>query len=333
MKKLIFTVILFFGIAFGQDSLLLVPDSLSAGTALDSLSRDTIVIIDTVEIISQKKDTLTQKVKPGQDGFDKIIRYFNDIKITNKLTLFVFLEAILLILAAWVISRLLDKISGHKSKRKPKKFFSAFITFLKIIIWISVLYMIGLMAFLEVQIFLWLIAILLIIIITAASVPFFRNIVGGFYISIAGTFREGDQISIDKYNGKVKSINWRYVVIIDEENSQTSIPNSVFLKKPVKNINLGEVEAFTSIKFEFPAEYDIREVTRVLREAGQSSPYAHNKMEPKVYLTKTDFVTGKNYFEIQLYVIDSKFENLLTDSINSSIVNYFKSRNEQKPKR
>ena len=58
------------------------------------------------------------------------------------------------------------------------------------------------------------------------------NVISGVLILIYQPFKVSDQITIDKYSGKVIDINLRYTTVVSEER-EILIPNSFLFSKPI----------------------------------------------------------------------------------------------------
>ncbi len=312
-------------------------DTVINKTFEDFLLHDTVYVakVETVNIakpetIKTKSDSIKRQ-DSSLSKFDLVIpkphttakdsSFFNFLKIVGEITFWTILEIVFIILIGIILIKLLDKFKNSPLAKERLPFLQTILVIARLIIWIFIFYLILNLLIGDTKEVALVIIVISIIIFGVASIPLIRNFIGGIFISIVRPFEVGNFIKILDNSGQVQSIGWRSTKIISGENNVVYVPNSLFLTNSVANINIGKKEQLISLEFEFPAEYNSNYIISVLRDSAISSPYAYGKKEVKVFLAKADFITNTNKYKVNVYIFDSRFENELSDSINSYILN------------
>ena len=272
-----------------------------------------------IPIVIFKKDTslsIPAKAKKGllenlQSAPKELIESIN---FWSLLQLFIWL------LVGAGLVKLIDKVEKLNFFKNVIPFLPALLPILKIFIWISIFYIIIFWDFNISQGFVWIILLIVFSVFSIAAIPFFKNIIGGFYISLVSPFHVGNNIVINNYKGQVKNITWKSVKILTEDNNIITIPNNIFLTIPVTNISLGDKARLITMEFVFPVSFDSETAGRYLKEAAFSSPYISNYYKPEVFLINTDIVNKLNKYALHVYIIDVKFENNFRSLINNSVL-------------
>ncbi|MBZ0198466.1 MAG: mechanosensitive ion channel family protein, partial [Ignavibacteriaceae bacterium] len=242
--------------------------------------------------------------------------------------LFTVFEIILLLFAGALLTRLIDRIKLFVSTRNIKKTLPVLLAGLKVFLWIIILFSIISLFITQTDELIAALFLIGLILLGVAAIPFLRNLVGGFYISLSKPFEIGDYISVKSYSGEITEIGWRSTIIVTEERSFVNIPNSVFLFDAVENVNVGQKEQLVSLNYEFPIDYDNNLIIKILRESAISSPFLFGRKEPSVLLENTDYIKRINKYKLNLYIFDSKFENEMIHSINQAILAAVKNKIE-----
>ncbi|MFH0734833.1 MAG: mechanosensitive ion channel domain-containing protein [bacterium] len=272
--------------------------------------------IDTfnIPLFSYKKHPISE------NNFD-----INSINIINYINFWTFLRIFLLIIIGIFFNKVFDFV---KKKNKYKISFHllfVFITIIKALMWLSIGYLILYQLFNKTTEFILIFIFLFLIFVGTSLLGILKNLAGGFFLSIKVPFNVGDYISINSNTGIVKNIEWLNTKVTTESGSEITIPNSLFIRFPVTNINLGEKEKQIIMEFSFPSGYKIEQIQNIIYEAALSSPYTYIKKEPEVFLTKCNFIDNITEFKLLVYTIDSIFENELRSSINLFVNNAIKS--------
>lgn len=330
-RKIIFIIALFcFSSIFAQiDSAAKISSFVdSSKTIIDSTKNDSISVINSNSVINsviKKIDTINiplfspNKLNEQNNGLN--LDSINILKYVNYWTI---IRIIFLLVLGLIFNRIIDIIRKNKKVKTSIPFLFVFITSLKVLLWITIAYLVSYQIFSKTTEFILIFVIIVLVFIGIALIDLLKNLTGGFYLSIKIPFEKGDYISIKNHTGIVEEIFWLNTKIVTDSGSEMNIPNSLFLIEPIKNVNKGEKEKQLSMEFSIPNNYDIAFIKKVILEAALSSPYMYVKKQPEVYLIKTDFILGVYSFKLLVFTIDTKFENELISSINIFVNNALK---------
>ena len=290
-------------------------------TDTGSVSRGQTDIAKIQKTDTTSKEETKQSLQTSQSLNSNPPEYtFDVLKILKSISLWTLIENLIILLIGISLFRLLGKFSKSGFVLNKGIYLRSIIDFLKILLWLIIIYIIIIRMFGEAkEIFLGLIIIGLVL-LGISAVPFLRNVVGGLFILWSRTFEIGDYINIGDFKGKVEVIGWRSTSIITVEGSLVSIPNSLFMENPVTNINIGQKEHLVSVDFEFSSSFNSSVIKQVLEEAALSSPYSYNLKKPKVILKGTDFMNMINKYELNLFLYDAQFEDDLKNSLNETVL-------------
>ena len=318
-KKFLIFSILIYSCAYAQTG---ISDSVTV--------KDTVVKTETTipQKIYKYFDTIKVPVfkatEINSNSINNEIESLNIFKYINFWTLF---RILFFIVIAIIINKILDAIRKNKKIREEYIFIARAVTILKIFLWSGIAYLLLYQLFSNTTELILIFVLLSIIFIGISFIEVFKNIVGGFYISLKNPFEINDFISVKDTTGKVKRINWLTTQIITEAGCEVHLPNSYFLNSVIKNINKGEKEKQIALIFRFPTELEVTAIKAILFEAALSSPFTYVKQRPEVYLIESNYAEKWYEFKVNVYCIDSLLENQLKNSINLHINNALKSEN------
>ncbi|MGK9476850.1 mechanosensitive ion channel domain-containing protein [Melioribacter sp. OK-6-Me] len=237
------------------------------------------------------------------------------------------LEALFLIFIAFVIFRLLNRSSKSTLARRLPLFSTHLVPALKAITIILIAYLvINLIFDMSKEILLGLL-IIVIITMALASVPVIKNLIGGFILTYNPPFGKGDIIHVQEYTGKVVEVNLRHTTIVTDNGSNVSLPNSIFLSKPVENINIGNREQKITINIDLPSSMEHDRIIKILKEAALSNPYLYTRKKVEVFLKKSDALDNTNTYEVNFYIFDRQFYDESLNHFNQTVANKIKSVN------
>lgn len=176
-------------------------------------------------------------------------------------------------LTRWVISKSFISAS-EKLKVDPTKY-KFFKNAVSLIIWIialgAIVSLIPKLKALAITLFAG--AGIFIAILGFAAQQAFSNIVGGIFIVIFKPFRVGDMIKVGTLDyGVVEDITLRHTVIINFENKQIIIPNSVISSETILNDNIGDTKVCQWIKIGIDYTSDIRKAISIIQEVAMNHP-------------------------------------------------------------
>jgi small-conductance mechanosensitive channel len=320
MKKIFLLILIFL------NSILLAQSTLN-----DSITVKDSVTINKVNVpqkIYKYFDTITVPVfKTNNNTSNSIATEFESLNIFKFVNFWTILRIAVIILIALIINKLLDSIRKNKKIKQEYIVVSRLINILKILLWFGVIYLLLYQLFSNTTELILVFLLISIIFLGISFIDVFKNLVGGFYISLKSPFGINDNITIKEITGKVKQINWLTTIIITESGCEVHVPNAFFIYLSVKNINKGEKEKQLSFIFKFPSNIDIELIRKILFEAALSSPFTYTKQKPEVYFLESNYVEKWFEFKVNIYCIDSLFENQLKNSLNLHIYDALKSEN------
>ncbi|HPN38894.1 MAG TPA: mechanosensitive ion channel [Melioribacteraceae bacterium] len=273
-------------------------------------------------------DTVKAPILPNtkvyENTLENDLEALNIFKYINFWTIF---RILVLLTIAIILNKLLDYIRKNKKIREEYLFTARLITIIKIFLWLTVIYLLLYQLFSNTIEIILIFVLVSIIFVGISFIDVFKNIVGGFYISLKNPFEISDFINIKEFTGKVKRINWLTTQLITEAGCEVHIPNAFFIYSAIKNINKGEREKQITFNFRFPNNIDINLLKKILTEAALSSPFTYVKQKPEVFLIESNYAEKWYEFKVNIYCIDSLLENQLKNSINLHINNALKTEN------
>ncbi len=273
-------------------------------------------------------DTIKAPVlKPAEVKSDSFETELDALNIFKFISFWTFVRILFFILIAFVLNKLIDSIRKNKKIKEEYIFIARLVTILKVLLWFSIIYLLLYQLFSNTTELILIFLLISVIFLGISFIDVFKNIVGGFYISLKNPFEINDFISIKETTGKVKRINWLTTQIITEAGCEVHLPNAFFIYSSVKNINKGEKEKQITFNFRFPNNIDIDLLKKILSEAALSSPFTYVKQKPEVYFIESNYAERWYEFKVNIYCIDSMLENQLKNSINLHIYNALKSEN------
>lgn len=267
-------------------------------------------------------DTVSMNKNQGKKAERSISE--DTFRIIKEFNIGILIKIVLLLLTGYLLSKLIDKIILVRKKEKRFGRSKAVAGILKTLIWLVAGYMvITIFVNISYDVIPFLIGAV-IIFIGVAMIPFAFNLAGGLFVSFTMPFVENDYIVMKDYRGTVKNITLKATYISSEEQGIVLIPNSYFLKNPVANASKSKAEHTLVIDFDFPLEYETKNLLSVIQDAALSNPYTSAKSGIKVFLKETDLVKKTQKIELYVNICDSRFENELRNMLNLNILQTLK---------
>jgi small-conductance mechanosensitive channel len=110
--------------------------------------------------------------------------------------------------------------------------------------------------------------------------------VSGFIILLDRSMAIGDDISVDKYSGKVTKINTRYTVLRGSDGGEAIIPNEMLITTAVHNYSLSDRAVAISTDLTVPYHTDVEKILPILTQAAAQVPRVLQDPAPAGLLTK-----------------------------------------------
>ena len=111
------------------------------------------------------------------------------------------------------------------------------------------------------------------------------NYVSGFAILLEGSFRVGDSVKIDSFEGQITNINTRYTVVRAPNGRESVVPNEMFIVNRVENLSLENKRVAFSTKLQVDYASDVELARRLLVEAATSQSRVLADPSPNAMLT------------------------------------------------
>ncbi|MEO9804766.1 MAG: mechanosensitive ion channel family protein [Reichenbachiella sp.] len=310
MKK-VWLILLFVGPVInlaGQSDT--IPDTLQVRQVVPEVS----AIDDKIQETSRKVLGQPSKGKsanaPGPASITELI------SVSNIFWTFVFLVTGYLVIK--LITRVLE-ISAEKST-KYRITIKSFIPIIKIIGWITVLFLIVAGIYQPPAATILAFSASIGVAVGFASQDILKNMFGGIMILFDRPFKSGDKIEVGDYYGEVVEIGLRSTRIITPDDSLVSIPNSQIMNSSVSNANAGEPNCQVVAEIYLPLDVNAAEVRSIATQAAQVSKYVFlNK--PIVVIFLNEFKDRKPLLKMRLkaYVQDIrdefKFKSEMTEIV------------------
>jgi len=110
------------------------------------------------------------------------------------------------------------------------------------------------------------------------------NYVSGFIILFDRSLSINDLITVDKYSGKVSTINTRYTVLKGLDGVESIIPNEMLVSSPVQNLSLTDRSIWMSTDVGVAYNTDIETLLPQLEDAVKTVSRVSTESLPSAYL-------------------------------------------------
>lgn len=229
-------------------------------------------------------------------------------EIVSKITTGKIAQAIVVLLATYLILKLLDKLIIWLSERIAKEWrlrVKQFLPFLRmVVLTIVIVFLMNLFLNLSPE------NILAVTGTVAVALGFaFKDYVSSIIAGIVGLFespyRVGDRITIGDNYGEVVSYGLRSIKIQTPDDNRVTIPHNKIWTEAVANSNTGALEAQVVTKFYFAHEIDVNLVKKILYRVAQTSKYTQLKLPIVVVMQEKPW---GSMFKLKSYPLDARDE-------------------------
>ncbi len=111
------------------------------------------------------------------------------------------------------------------------------------------------------------------------------NYVSGFAILLEGSFRVGDSVKIDNFEGQITNIYTRYTVVRAANGRESVVPNEMFIVNRVENLSLENKRVAFSTKLQVDYGSDVELARTLMVEAAIAQTRVLSDPEPGAMLT------------------------------------------------
>ena len=218
------------------------------------------------------------------------------------------IQALLILVAAYLILKILDRLVIWLSERIAKEWrlkVKQFLPFLRMLVLSSAtIILMNLFLNLSPE------NILAVTGTVAVALGFaFKDYVSSIIAGIVGLFESpygvGDRIKIGDYYGEVISYGLRSVRIQTPDDNTITIPHNKIWTEAVSNANAGALEAQVVTKFYFAHDVEVNLVRKILYRVAQTSKYTALKLPIVVVMEEKPWGT---VFKLKAYPLDARDE-------------------------
>jgi len=266
----------------------------------------------------------------GIAEFLKKVREVLEYSLTlggTKITLLGLIEIVLVLIAFFIISRVLRKILQRRILPRFKLAEGAQFLILRLIHY--VLIVIGL--FLAINLVgIQMTSLTVIFGLLGVGIAFgLQNITSNFVSGLILLFERpvnvGDYIEVSGAMGKVQSINMRSTTVITRDNITLIVPNSSFIEGTVTNWSVGDPKIRINVPVGVAYGSDTELVRRLLLEVAENHPDVLKEPKPDVLFR--EFADSSLNFDLRIWILNPIGRFKTISDINYAVDNAFKEHN------
>lgn len=156
------------------------------------------------------------------------------------------------------------------------------------------------------------------------------NYVGGFAMLLERSFRVGDSVKIDGFEGQITNIHARYSVVRAPNGRESVVPNEMFMVNRVENLSLESRRVSFSTKLQIDYSSDVEKARALMVAAAQALPRVLKDPAPNAMLT--DFAPDGLELTLAYWIADPEngINNVRSD-VNLAIWKAFQSEGIRVP--
>lgn len=148
-------------------------------------------------------------------------------------------------------------------------------------------------------------AVLLLVVVVIA-LPVLHDLFSGLALALEGRHQIGDDVRIDKHEGRVVRFGLRSMVLRDRDGTETTLPYRRMAASEIVRLNLARQDAPCQFEIAVPPEFDLDAGMRRLLEAAMLSPYAAPGRRPEVFVIAD--AQGGMRLRVRAFVFDHAYE-------------------------
>ena len=242
----------------------------------------------------------------AQSSTDKAVQETKNI--VSKITTGKVAQGIFILLTAYIVLRILDRLVIWLSEKIAKEWrlrVKQFLPFLRmIVLTTTTIVLMNLFLNLSQE------NILAVTGTIAVALGFaFKDYASSIIAGIVGLFESpygvGDRIKIGEHYGEVVSYGLRAVRIQTPDDNLVTIPHNKIWTEAVSNSNAGELEAQVVTEFYFAHKIDVNFVRKILYRVAQTSKYTALKLPIVVIIEEKPWGSS---FKLKAYPLDARDE-------------------------
>jgi len=238
--------------------------------------------------------------------------------LMEQVTLLRVIEALLILLIAWLAIRWLARLLEFLSLRAPRArfFFKRLEPVTRIALWsVALILIFNLLAPSRETFFAAIASIGIALGLGAQDLV--KNVIGGLVVLFDRPYQLGDRVKIGEAYGEIDHIGLRSTKLTTPDDTRVTIPNAEILTGQVFNANSGALDCQVVTDLFLPPDSDPAEALRIGYEAAYSSPYLLAKKPVVVLLIDRYVETPFLILRIKAYVFDHRFEPRMQSDITA----------------
>ncbi len=156
------------------------------------------------------------------------------------------------------------------------------------------------------------------------------NYVSGFAMLLEGSFRVGDSVKVDGFEGQISNIYTRYTVVRAANGRESVVPNEMFIVNRVENLSLESRSVSFNTKLQIDYDSDVEKARSLMIEAALAQPRVLKSPAPGALLS--DFAADGLELTLGYWIADPEngIGNVRSD-INLAIWRAFQASNINVP--
>jgi small-conductance mechanosensitive channel len=156
------------------------------------------------------------------------------------------------------------------------------------------------------------------------------NYVSGFAMLMERSFRVGDSVKIDGFEGQITNIHARYSVVRAANGRESVVPNEMFIVNRVENLSLENKRVAFTTKLQIDYASDVEKARALIVEAAAAEPRVLKDPAPNAMLT--DFAPDGLEITLAYWIADPEngINNVRSD-INLAIWRAFQANGIRVP--
>ena len=236
--------------------------------------------------------------------------------LLEQLTVGKLLTAAVIMAAAWLAIRLVERLLGFLSARvsRARFFFKRAEPILRISLWFAAAFLVVTMLSPSRETFFAAVASIGLALGLGAQ-DIIKNVIGGLVVLGDRPYQLGDRVRIGDSYGEIDHIGLRSTKLTTPDDTRVTIPNADVLTQHVFNSNSGVPDCQVVTDLFLPISADADQAARIGREAGLTSPYLLTTKPVQVLVAESFDYWPRLRVRIKAYVYDHRHEAAMQSDI------------------
>jgi len=146
------------------------------------------------------------------------------------------------------------------------------------------------------------------------------NVIGGMVLHLENSYRPGDWIAVEKYEGVVREVRWRQTTLETLDGDLVVIPNIILMKSPVTVLGRAQANThFRAVSFNVYYDRTPGEVTAAVDQALKEDPPPCVAASPAPYCAISGFQPNCVAYEVRYYLSDLSAPGRTDSGVRSKV--------------